>query len=45
VLEAGGGGFSVAHWTSSEEIDLGREPAQPEDIAARWAEIEGVVTA
>jgi NAD(P)-dependent dehydrogenase (short-subunit alcohol dehydrogenase family) len=43
VLEAGGGEFSVARWTSSDDVDLGREPAEPEVIAERWAEIEGVV--
>lgn len=45
VLEAGGGEFDVARWTSSEEIDLGREPVEPETIAERWAEIEGAVRA
>ena len=43
VLEAGGGEFSVAQWTSSDDVDFGREPAEPEAIAERWAEIEGVV--
>jgi len=43
VLEAAGGEFSVAHWTSSDDVDFGREPVEPEAIAARWAEIEGVV--
>lgn len=43
VLEAGGGEFSVARWTSSEDVDLGREPVEPEVIAERWPEIEGVV--
>ena len=43
VLEAGGGEFSVARWTSSDEIDFGRAPVEPETIAARWAEIEGAV--
>ena len=45
VLEAAGGGFDVARWTSSEEVDFGREPIEPEVIAERWQEIEGVVQA
>ena len=44
VLEAGGGEFDVARWVSSDEVDLGREPVDPETIAERWAEIEGAVT-
>ena len=42
VLEAGGGEFDVARWTSSREVDFGREPVSPEMIAERWADIEGV---
>lgn len=45
VLEAAGGEFDVARWTSSDEVDLGREPVEPEVIAERWREIEGVVQA
>jgi NAD(P)-dependent dehydrogenase (short-subunit alcohol dehydrogenase family) len=45
VLEAGGGEFSVARWTSSDDVDFGRRPVAPETIAARWAEIEGGVAA
>jgi NAD(P)-dependent dehydrogenase (short-subunit alcohol dehydrogenase family) len=45
VLEAAGGEFDVARWTSSEEVDFGRKPVEPEAIAQRWAEIEGVVQA
>ena len=45
VLEAAGGEFDVARWTSSDEVDLGREPVEPEVIAERWHEIEGVVQA
>ena len=45
VLEAAGGEFDVARWTSSEEVDFGRKPVEPEDIAERWQEIEGVVQA
>jgi NAD(P)-dependent dehydrogenase (short-subunit alcohol dehydrogenase family) len=43
VLEAAGGEFSLATWTSSDDVDFGREPVEPETIAERWAEIEGVV--
>jgi NAD(P)-dependent dehydrogenase (short-subunit alcohol dehydrogenase family) len=45
VLEAGGGAFDVARWASSEDVDFGREPVEPEAIAERWAEIEGAVQA
>jgi NAD(P)-dependent dehydrogenase (short-subunit alcohol dehydrogenase family) len=45
VLGAAGGEFGVERWTSSDDIDLGREPVEPETIAERWAEIEGVVGA
>jgi NAD(P)-dependent dehydrogenase (short-subunit alcohol dehydrogenase family) len=45
VLEAGGGEFDVAHWASSPDVDFGREPTEPEAIAERWEEIEGVVRA
>ena len=45
VLEAAGGEFDVARWTSSDEVDFGREPVEPEVIAERWQEIEGVVQA
>ena len=43
VLEAAGGEFSVTGWTSGDDVDFGREPVEPEVIAERWAEIEGVV--
>jgi NAD(P)-dependent dehydrogenase (short-subunit alcohol dehydrogenase family) len=43
ILEAGGGEFSVAGWASSDDVDFGREPVEPEVIAERWAEIEGAV--
>jgi NAD(P)-dependent dehydrogenase (short-subunit alcohol dehydrogenase family) len=43
VLEAAGGEFDVAYWTSSEGLDFGREPVEPEVIAERWQEIEGGV--
>lgn len=45
VLEAAGGEFDVARWASSEGIDFGREPVDPETIAERWSEIEGLVNA
>lgn len=32
VLEAAGGEFDVARWTSSKEVDFGREPVEPEAI-------------
>ena len=41
VLECSGGKFSVARWTSSEPVDLGREPVRPDQIEERWAELEG----
>jgi NAD(P)-dependent dehydrogenase (short-subunit alcohol dehydrogenase family) len=45
VLEAAGGQFDVARWTSSETVDFGRAPAEPELVEQRWAEIEGAVHA
>ena len=45
VLEAGGGEFDLAHWSSGPEIDFGREPAAPEALAERWPELEGAVRA
>jgi NAD(P)-dependent dehydrogenase (short-subunit alcohol dehydrogenase family) len=45
VLEAGGGEFDVASWASSPDVDFGREPVEPETIAERWNEIEGLVSA
>ncbi|HET8653373.1 MAG TPA: SDR family NAD(P)-dependent oxidoreductase [Gaiellaceae bacterium] len=45
VLEAAGGEFDLARWTSTEEVDLGREPVEPEAIADRWSQIEGMVDA
>jgi len=41
VLECSGGRFSVARWTSSDAVDLGREPVDASVIEARWVEIEG----
>lgn len=41
VLECAGGRFAAARWISSAVVDLGREPVAPEEIEARWAEIEG----
>ncbi|HEY3050595.1 MAG TPA: SDR family NAD(P)-dependent oxidoreductase [Gaiellaceae bacterium] len=45
VLEAAGGEFDVAYWTSSDGLDFGREPVEPELISERWHDIEGVVRA
>jgi NAD(P)-dependent dehydrogenase (short-subunit alcohol dehydrogenase family) len=45
VLEAAGGEFDVARWAASEGVDFGRAPVEPESIAERWAEIEGLVSA
>jgi NAD(P)-dependent dehydrogenase (short-subunit alcohol dehydrogenase family) len=45
VLEAGGGEFDVTQWTGSADVDFGREPTTPEEIARRWDEIAGVVRA
>jgi NAD(P)-dependent dehydrogenase (short-subunit alcohol dehydrogenase family) len=45
VLEAAGGEFDVARWASSDGVDFGRTPVEPEAIAERWAEIEGLVSA
>lgn len=45
VLEAAGGEFDVARWDSSNGIDFGKEPVEPETIAERWSEIEGLVNA
>jgi NAD(P)-dependent dehydrogenase (short-subunit alcohol dehydrogenase family) len=45
VLEAAGGEFEVARWASSDGIDFGKEPVEPETIADRWSEIEGLVNA
>jgi NAD(P)-dependent dehydrogenase (short-subunit alcohol dehydrogenase family) len=42
VLEAAGGEFSVARWISSSDVDFGREPVEPETLAERWTDIEGV---
>jgi NAD(P)-dependent dehydrogenase (short-subunit alcohol dehydrogenase family) len=40
VLNAAGGRFSAAWWDRSDGIDLGPAPASPEEIAARWRQIE-----
>jgi NAD(P)-dependent dehydrogenase (short-subunit alcohol dehydrogenase family) len=45
VLEAAGGEFDVASWTSTDEVDFGRDPVAPELIAERWDEIAGVTRA
>ena len=41
VLECSGGRFSVARWSSSDVVDLGPDPVEPELLELRWAEIEG----
>lgn len=41
VLEAGGGRFALARWTSGGEVDFGSEPVQPEVLGERWPDIEG----
>ena len=43
VLEAAGGEFDVARWVSSDGLDFGETPVEPETISERWAEIEGAV--
>lgn len=45
VLGAAGGEFHVARWVSSDGVDFGRTPVEPETIAERWAEIEGAAGA
>jgi NAD(P)-dependent dehydrogenase (short-subunit alcohol dehydrogenase family) len=42
VLSAAGGRFAVRTWTRSAGVDFGRAPAEPEQIAERWAEIESL---
>lgn len=39
ILQAAGGRFATARWSFSTGVDLGVTPADPETIAARWAEI------
>jgi NAD(P)-dependent dehydrogenase (short-subunit alcohol dehydrogenase family) len=39
VLAAAGGRFSVRRWTRGPELDLGREPVEPEVIADAWERI------
>lgn len=39
VLRAADGRFSLGGYAVTEGIDLGREPATPEMVAARWEEI------
>jgi NAD(P)-dependent dehydrogenase (short-subunit alcohol dehydrogenase family) len=39
VLAAAGGRFGVRYWARSGGVDFGREPVEPEQIAARWAEL------
>ena len=44
-LEAAGGEFDIARWTAGPDIDLGREPVEPVELAKRWAELEGIGSA
>ena len=39
VLNAAGGRFSTASWSQTAGLDLGTEPASPEEIAANWQQI------
>jgi NAD(P)-dependent dehydrogenase (short-subunit alcohol dehydrogenase family) len=39
VLAAAGGRFGLRSWLRGPEVDLGREPIEPEVLAARWADI------
>ena len=39
VLRAADGRFSLGRWATTAGVDLGREPATPEDVAGRWLEI------
>ena len=40
VLGAAGGLFATRRWVRDRGVDFGKEPVSPEEIAARWAEIE-----
>lgn len=39
ILRAAGGRFSAGHFGATAGVDFGREPASPDAIATRWAEI------
>jgi NAD(P)-dependent dehydrogenase (short-subunit alcohol dehydrogenase family) len=39
VVRAANGRFSVGRYQSTAGVDLGPDPATPEDVAARWVEI------
>jgi NAD(P)-dependent dehydrogenase (short-subunit alcohol dehydrogenase family) len=39
VLAAAGGRFQIRRWARSAGVDFGADPAEPEQIADRWAEI------
>ena len=45
VLRAADGRFSTVGWQAGDEVDFGRQAADPEAIAERWNEIEHVVRA
>jgi hypothetical protein len=36
---AAGGHFQIRRWARSTGVDLGGDPAEPEQIGQRWAEI------
>jgi NAD(P)-dependent dehydrogenase (short-subunit alcohol dehydrogenase family) len=40
VLAAAGGRFAIRWWARGREIDFGREPVEPEQIAELWAAID-----
>jgi NAD(P)-dependent dehydrogenase (short-subunit alcohol dehydrogenase family) len=40
VLAAAGGRFQLRSWRRGAEVDFGREPVAPEEIARRWAELD-----
>jgi NAD(P)-dependent dehydrogenase (short-subunit alcohol dehydrogenase family) len=39
VLSAAGGRFSLRSWTSSDVLDFGRNPVQPDELLRRWADL------
>jgi NAD(P)-dependent dehydrogenase (short-subunit alcohol dehydrogenase family) len=45
VLQAAGGKFSTVQWQRGDVVDFGRDPVEPEAIAARWHDIEGAARA
>ena len=41
VLAGAGGRFGLRWWHRGGEVDFGRDPTTPEEIARRWRELEG----